>query len=196
MARLLLSYSERKAAHRSINPCVVRSASNGRRPHAPYPLGIDLRTRHRRFPNATENSYYPHVRTSCASHSRYKLPRPRAGSSSCRSRTHDVRPRYQRAADLLISQHGAGAVSQRTRLARRMLDRGDSQGRQVWARTRLAVETLQAPRPGAPHWAVSRTGSTHPASEADVPHRSPRIAMEPRCAARGPRRRPNRQAER
>jgi hypothetical protein len=36
-----------------------------------------------------------------------------------------------RAASLLISQHGGTAVSEATRLAGRMLDRGDSEGWQV-----------------------------------------------------------------
>lgn len=53
-----------------------------------------------------------------------------------------------RAANLLISQHGTGAASAATRLAGRMLDRGDSDGWQVWARIRLPIEALQAPRRG------------------------------------------------
>jgi hypothetical protein len=36
-----------------------------------------------------------------------------------------------RAANLLICRHGAGAVSEATRLAGRMLDRGDSAGWQT-----------------------------------------------------------------
>jgi hypothetical protein len=40
---------------------------------------------------------------------------------------------------LLISQHGAGAVSKATRLARQMLDRAGAEGWQVWARIRLAM---------------------------------------------------------
>jgi hypothetical protein len=55
------------------------------------------------------------------------------------------------AANLLIRQHGAGEASQATRLAGRMIERGDSAGWQVWARIRLAVEALQAPHQGKPH---------------------------------------------
>jgi hypothetical protein len=53
-----------------------------------------------------------------------------------------------RAANLLIRLRGATAVSEATRLAGRMLDRGDSGGWQAWARVRLAIEALQAPRRG------------------------------------------------
>jgi len=51
-----------------------------------------------------------------------------------------------RAANPFIRQHGAGAASETTRLAGRMLDRGDSDGWQVWARIRLAsrLEAAQA----------------------------------------------------
>jgi len=53
-----------------------------------------------------------------------------------------------RAANLLIRKDGPGAASEAMQLAGRMLDRGDSEGWQVWARIRLAVEALQAPRRG------------------------------------------------
>ena len=56
-----------------------------------------------------------------------------------------------RAATLLIRQHGAGAASEATRRAGQMLDRGDGDGWQVWARIRLAIEALQAPRQGEPN---------------------------------------------
>jgi hypothetical protein len=56
-----------------------------------------------------------------------------------------------RAANLLIRQHGAGAASKATQRAGQMLDRGDSAGWQTWARIRLAIEALQAPRRGEPH---------------------------------------------
>jgi hypothetical protein len=44
---------------------------------------------------------------------------------------------------LPISQHGAGAVSEATRLAGRMIERANAEGWQVWARIRLAIEALQ-----------------------------------------------------
>jgi hypothetical protein len=55
-----------------------------------------------------------------------------------------------RAANLLIRQHGAGAAPEATRRAGRMLDRGDSDGWQVWAKIRLAVEALHATSEGEP----------------------------------------------
>jgi hypothetical protein len=46
-----------------------------------------------------------------------------------------------RAANLLVSKHGEGSVTEATRLAGRMRDRGDSEGWQVWARiSRSATE--------------------------------------------------------
>lgn len=51
-------------------------------------------------------------------------------------------------AQQLIAENGAGAVSEATRRAGRMLDRGDSAGWHTWARIRLAIEALQAPRRG------------------------------------------------
>ncbi len=56
-----------------------------------------------------------------------------------------------RAANLPIKKHGAGAASEATRLAGRMLDRGDSDGCQVWARIRLAIEAPQAQPSGKPN---------------------------------------------
>jgi hypothetical protein len=53
-----------------------------------------------------------------------------------------------RAANLLVGRHGAAAASEATRWAGRMLDRGDCEGWQVWARIRRAVEDLQALRRG------------------------------------------------
>jgi hypothetical protein len=56
-----------------------------------------------------------------------------------------------RAANLLIHQHGAGAATKVTRRPGQMLDGGDGDGWQVWARIRLAIEALQAPRQGEPN---------------------------------------------
>lgn len=48
----------------------------------------------------------------------------------------------------MIRQPGRVAELEATLLADLMLDRGDSEGRQVWARIRQAIEALQAPRRG------------------------------------------------
>jgi len=56
-----------------------------------------------------------------------------------------------RAANLLIRKHGADAELEAARRADLMLDRGDDEGRLLWARIRLAVEALQAPRRGEPN---------------------------------------------
>jgi len=56
-----------------------------------------------------------------------------------------------RAANLLISRHGADAELEAAKRANLMLDRGDDDGRDLWARIRRAVEALQAPRRGEPH---------------------------------------------
>jgi hypothetical protein len=66
--------------------------------------------------------------------------------------TAETQPEIWQVANLLIIQHGARAVSEATRHAGRMLDRGDGAGWHLWAaRIRLAVEALQAPRWGEPH---------------------------------------------
>jgi hypothetical protein len=56
-----------------------------------------------------------------------------------------------RAANLLIRQHGANAELEAARLQDLMLDRGDDEGRLVWARIRRAIEALCAPPSGGPH---------------------------------------------
>ena len=57
-----------------------------------------------------------------------------------------------RAATLLIRKHGADAELEAAKRADLMLDRGDDEGRRVWARIRRAIEALQAPlRSGRPH---------------------------------------------
>jgi hypothetical protein len=48
-----------------------------------------------------------------------------------------------RAANLLIQRHGAGAVVEAARMVDHMLDVGDD-GRAVWRRIKLAIETLLA----------------------------------------------------
>jgi len=50
-----------------------------------------------------------------------------------------------RAANLLIRRHGANAGLEAVKRADLMLDRGDNDGRLLWARIRRAVEALQAP---------------------------------------------------
>jgi hypothetical protein len=49
-----------------------------------------------------------------------------------------------RAANLLIRKHGANADLEAAKRADLMLDRGDDDGRLLWARIRRAVEALQA----------------------------------------------------
>jgi hypothetical protein len=56
-----------------------------------------------------------------------------------------------RAANLLIRKHGADAELEAARRADLMLDRGDDEGRLVWARIRWAIEVLRAPPSGRPH---------------------------------------------
>ena len=56
-----------------------------------------------------------------------------------------------RAANLLIREHGADAELEAARLQDLMLDRGDDEGRRVWARIRRAIEALRAPRSGKPN---------------------------------------------
>jgi hypothetical protein len=55
-----------------------------------------------------------------------------------------------RAANLLIREHGADAELEAARLQGLMLDRGDDEGRLVWALIRRAIEALQAPLSGKP----------------------------------------------
>jgi hypothetical protein len=60
-------------------------------------------------------------------------------------------PDIWRAANLLIGQHGAGAASEATRRAGQMLDRADFDGWHEWARVRLAIDAMQAPRLSEPN---------------------------------------------
>lgn len=53
-----------------------------------------------------------------------------------------------RAANLLIQKHGANAELEATKRADLMLDRGDDDGRLLWARIRRAIEDLQSLRHG------------------------------------------------
>lgn len=53
-----------------------------------------------------------------------------------------------RAANLLIQKHGADAELEAAKRADLMLDRGDDDGRLLWARIRRAIEDLQALRHG------------------------------------------------
>jgi hypothetical protein len=45
-------------------------------------------------------------------------------------------------------RHSANAELEAARRANLMLDRGDDDGRLLWARIRRAIETLQAPQRG------------------------------------------------
>jgi hypothetical protein len=56
-----------------------------------------------------------------------------------------------RAANLLIRRHGANAELEAAKRADLMLDRGDDEGRLLWARIRRAIEALRAPRRGGPN---------------------------------------------
>jgi hypothetical protein len=53
-----------------------------------------------------------------------------------------------RAANLLIRKHGANAELEAAKRADLMLDRGDDDGRLLWARIRRAIGALQAPPSG------------------------------------------------
>ena len=53
-----------------------------------------------------------------------------------------------RAANLLIRKHGADAELEAAKRADLMLDRGDDEGRLLWARIKRAIEALQAPPSG------------------------------------------------
>jgi hypothetical protein len=55
-----------------------------------------------------------------------------------------------RAANLLIRKHGANAELEAAKRADVMLDRGDDDGRLLWARIRRAIEALQALPSGRP----------------------------------------------
>jgi hypothetical protein len=52
---------------------------------------------------------------------------------------------------LLIWEHGADAEHEAARLQHLMFDRGDDEGRLMWARIRLAIEALEAPPSGTPN---------------------------------------------
>jgi hypothetical protein len=56
-----------------------------------------------------------------------------------------------RAANLLIRRHGANAEREAARRADLMLDRGDDDGRLLWARIRRAIDGLQAVPSGTPN---------------------------------------------
>lgn len=53
-----------------------------------------------------------------------------------------------RAAEMLIRKHGDDAQLEAAKRADVMLDRGDEDGRVVWARIRRAIGALQAPPVG------------------------------------------------
>jgi hypothetical protein len=53
-----------------------------------------------------------------------------------------------RAANLLIRRHGADAELEAARLQDLMFDRGDDEGRRVWARIWRAIKALNAPTGG------------------------------------------------
>jgi hypothetical protein len=55
------------------------------------------------------------------------------------------------AANLLIRRHGANAELEGAKRADLMLDRGDDDGRLLWAQIRRAIEVLQAPAAGRVH---------------------------------------------
>jgi hypothetical protein len=50
-----------------------------------------------------------------------------------------------RAANRLIERYGADALIEAGRMIDRMLDCGDTEGRHIWRRIKLAIEALQAP---------------------------------------------------
>ncbi len=56
-----------------------------------------------------------------------------------------------RAANLLIERHGTDALIEAARMIDRMLDHGDTEGRQVWRRIKSALEALQTPQRGRLH---------------------------------------------
>ena len=60
-------------------------------------------------------------------------------------------PDIWRAADLLIQKHGADAEPEAAKNVLLMLERGDDEGRFLWARIRRAIEALQEPLHGKPN---------------------------------------------
>jgi hypothetical protein len=56
-----------------------------------------------------------------------------------------------RAAHLLIRKHGANAELEAARMQDLMLDRGDDEGRVLWAQIRRAIEVIRAPPSGKPN---------------------------------------------
>ena len=56
-----------------------------------------------------------------------------------------------RAANLLIREHGAHAELEAARHQDLMLERGDDDGRLVWAWIRCAIDALRVPAPGMPN---------------------------------------------
>jgi len=56
-----------------------------------------------------------------------------------------------RAANLIIRKHGDDAELEAAKRADLMLERGDDEGRHLWARIRRAIEALQAPPDGKPN---------------------------------------------
>ena len=56
-----------------------------------------------------------------------------------------------RAANLLMSHHGADAEIEAAKKADLMLERGDHEGQGVWMRIRRAIVELQAPQRGPAH---------------------------------------------
>jgi hypothetical protein len=59
---------------------------------------------------------------------------------------------FWRTAELMVSHYGgARAASEARRHYRRVLDRGDVDGWHVWARIRLAIDSLQASVSGEPN---------------------------------------------
>jgi hypothetical protein len=66
-----------------------------------------------------------------------------------------------RAANLLIRKHGANAELEAAKRADLMLDRGDDEGKHLWARIRRAIEDLQAVRRGRSNKVWDRTKGSH-----------------------------------
>jgi hypothetical protein len=56
-----------------------------------------------------------------------------------------------RAANLLIRRHGADAELEAAKRVDLVLDRGDDDGRLLWAQIRRAIEALHAPPVGRLH---------------------------------------------
>src|SRR5262249_45730636 len=71
---------------------------------------------------------------------------------------HDIEPTKMtsdldiyRAANLVITRHGGGAVIEAARMVDRMLELGDPDGRALWQRIRRAIEVLQAAADSSVH---------------------------------------------